>query len=526
MQISNTPAGGNPSGPQKNGPSTSATPTTSVGQASSATAAPPSGETLAVYFTGKPKPTGSLLETLPVQERVQVAKMGEDYKKFLSDAVCASWTVKAIVEAAQREGFKPFPADPSQAKPGDKVYFENDGTAIALAVIGKANPVKSGFNMIGAHVDSPQLELKPNTLVEQSGIAQLKIKTRGGGTWFTWFNRPLGIAGRVYDVERDEQGNIVRDPETRLPKETVRYVRVESPAVVIPIEAIHFNRQLNKGREILPEDDLNPLVGIDRLDEDDVQESVSASVVSAMNRHGIDLTRAHRAELYLFPSTPPSDAGTGGSLIVGQGHDDRSMCFAAMEALFETARKYPVPDKTGVAYFFANEETGSMDRGSATSRWTETVSGKLLRAGKTEPPLGDWTLAREEALSKSFILSADVAHGWMPSQGKYHDKDNAVYLGQGPVLKADSSGRYATTPKGMALAEDIFSRAGIRPQIMSTNQNVPCGTTIGPMIAANTNALTVDIGIPVLSMHAANEVAAKVDVYLAQKAFAAFYGND
>jgi aspartyl aminopeptidase len=463
---------------------------------------------------------------MPVQEKQAVATMAESYKDFLARSVCASWTVKTLIEEAQKRGFKPLPTDGRALKPGEKYYLDNDGTAVALMVIGKGNPVQTGFNLIGAHVDSPQLELKPNPVTESQGIVQFKTKTRGGGTWMTWFNRPLGIAGRVFEPVLDGQGRPELNPDTRLPKEKVTFVRVDTPSLVIPLEPIHFNRELNRGRDIKPEDDLSPLAAISKEAEGQIQETVSANAVAILKKQGIDLTRAHRAELFLFPSSPPVDTGVDGSMILAQGHDDRAMCYAAMEGLFQAAAGKVTPEKTGIAFFFANEETGSMDRGGATSRWPETVASLVVR-GQTPPSqLDNLTQAREEALSKSFIFSADVAHGWFPSQAKYHDGQNAVYMGQGPVFKADSGGHYATTPKGMAIAEDLFKRAGVPFQVMSTNQNVSCGTTIGPMIAANTNALTVDIGIPILSMHSANEVAAKVDLYLATKAFASFYRND
>jgi aspartyl aminopeptidase len=482
----------------------------------------PSADLMSVYFSAKPKPAnGTILETLPMVEKSAVHVLAEEYKSFLSKAVCASWTVKAIIERAEKMGFKPFPTDGRILKAGEKFYFNNDGTAVAMAVIGEKDPVKTGFNLIGAHVDSPQLELKPSTLIENKGVVQLKTKTRGGGTWISWFNRPLGIAGRVFEPLLDEKGQPKLDPDTHLPLQQTRYVRFDSPSLVIPLEPIHFNRQLNKGKEIMPEEDLAPLAGISR----GTLETVTAHVASLFQKNGIDLGNAHRAELFLFPTTPPSDVGVDGSMILGQGHDDRAMCYAAMEGMIEATRASKVPAKTSVAFFFANEETGSMDRGGATSRWPESVTAQIIDSHSKLRPK-NLTQARETALSKSFIFSADVAHGWYPPQAKYHDSQNAVYMGQGPALKADSSGHYATTPKGMAMAEDLFKRAGIPFQVMSTNQNVSCGTTIGPMIAANTNALTVDIGIPVLSMHSANEVASKVDLYLATKAFASFIRND
>lgn len=460
------------------------------------------------------------LSRLPADERAAVFELGERYKDFLGRSVCAPLTAKTIIEEAEKRGFRPLPNNPNfRARAGDKFYINNDYESVALVVMGRNNPVTSGFNIVGAHMDSPQLELKPNTLTEAHGVARLKTKTRGGGIWGHWFNRPLGVAGRIYESTPDADGKPGLNGLTRLPEQNTRFFRLDTPSLAIASEPIHFNRTLNKGREIQPEEDMTPIAGIENgADGSGVGEHVQA----ILKEKGLDLSKAGRAELFLYPATPPQDSGADGSLIIGAGQDDKLMCFAAMDALFEAAEQGP-PTKTSIAAFFDNEEVGSLDRGGARSRWLETVAADLIRLKVPRP--GDLTMARERALSKSVIISADVSHGFLPQQAKYHDRQNAARIGYGPAIKADSDGHYATTAKGIAIAEDIAARAGVPIQTMSTNQDVSCGTTIGPMIGANTNALTIDIGTPVLSMHSPGEISSKADVYFTRKLFAAFYAN-
>ncbi len=466
------------------------------------------------------EPVLTPLSRLSEGEREAVWAMGERYKAFLGQSVCAPFTAKTIIEEAEKRGFRPLPSNPDfHARPGDKFYVNNDYESVALIVIGRNNPTTSGFNIVGAHMDSPQLELKPKPLREAEGIARLATKTRGGGIWTHWFNRPLGIAGRIYESTPDQDGKPTLDGLTRYPAQRQTFFRLDKPSLTIASEPIHFNRDINKAREIKPEEDMTPIAGIESgADGSGVGEHVQA----LLRGKGLDLARAERAEMFLYPATPPEDTGMDGSMVIGAGQDDKLMCFAAMDALFHAAEQGP-PTKTSIAAFFDNEEVGSLDRGGARSRWLETVAADILRVKNRRN--GDLVLDRERALSRSIIFSADVAHGFLPHQARYHDRQNAARIGFGPALKADSDGHYATTAKGMAIAEDIARRAGVPIQTMSTNQDVSCGTTIGPMIGANTNALTIDIGAPIFSMHSPGEISSKVDVYFTQKLFAAFFRN-
>ena len=454
-------------------------------------------------------------------ERQQVHDVSDGYKRFLKTAVCGPLTAKAIIERAQAKGFKPLP-EKGRVKPGEKYYIANGLESVALVTIGKRDPKISGFNIVGAHIDSPQLELKPDPDYASRGMMKLKTKVRGGILMDSWKDKPLGIAGRIFTPLRDAEGRPQLDPDTLIPLMKEAFVQFDSPALVIPRVPPHLLKGQNDGVKTNPENDLAVLAAIEQADFTQQIRAVFAS-------KGIDIDDLSGAELYLYPAVPPTDAlldSADGSAIIAQGHDDRAMTYTAMEGLFEAAESTGSdgPEKTGIAFFFNNEENGSLNRGGARAQFPLSVAGKVLRL-----QTGRWAHnipERETALEKSFIFSADVAHSWEPSQKRYHDEQNAVQMGYGPAIKADTDGHYATTAEGIAKSRVIGQAAGVPMQVYSTNQDIPCGTTIGPFIASGTSALTVDIGIPILGMHSALEVAAKRDVYYAQKLFASFYRND
>ena len=446
-------------------------------------------------------------------ERKAVYTMGGRYKKFLGEAVCAPFAAKTIIEEAEKRGFKPFPTDPGYvAKPGEKFYVNNRYASVALVVIGKNNPVENGFSIVGAHMDSPQLELKAQGTSEGEGVVRFKTKTRGGGIWGQWFNRLLGLAGVIYDPVMGADGKPTGESSPR-------FFRLDKPGFVIGGEAIHLNRTLNQGREIKPEEDMTPIVNVESGSDG---SGASDYAKALLLKKGFNLDQAKRAQMFFFPNAKPEDTGIDSSLVIGAGQDDKLMCFAAMDALFDAAEK-GTPDKTSIAAFFDNEEVGSLGLGGARSGWLEHVVGNVVRAQVPQP--GDLTNARETALGKSVIMSADVSHAIQPQHAKYFDRQNSAHMGFGPAIKLDSDGHYATTAEGVALVEDLAARAGVPIQTTTPNQDISCGTTIGPMINSNTNALTIDIGTPVYSMHSPGEISSKADLYFTQKLFAAFFSN-
>ncbi len=482
----------------------------------------PSSALYSVYFSGhrpvtknqKPVTPQSILASLSAQEKKALEAYSQRYMDFLKEAVCSPWTAKAMIERAEKAGFKPFPTDDkAKIKPGEKYYLNNRYQSVAFVVIGENDPTQSGFNIVGAHMDSPQLELKPETLLENKDMVKLKTKPHGGGLWSTWENRPLGLAGQVF-MPVMTKGKQEMDPANGRPLVKRQFVRIDRAIGSINLPAIHLRRDLNESHPINKETDSNPLIS---LTGDDVVKTLK-------QESGIDLSQANRGELYLFPVDPPTSSGIDNSLINAQGHDDRSMCYAALEGIIEAGQAKQPPAATSMAIFFEDEENGSRGAGGANSNWAAEVAGDIVaRHIKSHGQHASNTQARERALGNSFILSADVAHAWDENHASLHDSQNSVYMGLGPAIKMDSNGSYATTPETAAITMDLFKKADVPYQVANFRQDMPCGSTIGTMIAANTCAQVADIGPAILSMHSVQEVGSKADFYLTKKAFASFF---
>jgi aspartyl aminopeptidase len=463
------------------------------------------------------------LKFFQMNQSETIQRFSDGYQQYLSQGVCSIWAAKGIIELAEANDFVAFKSG-QELKPGDRVYFNNDYQSVALTVIGDRSPLRSGFNIIGAHLDSPQLMLRINALVEADRVVQLKTRNHGNSSWQTWFNQPLGIAGRVFDARLDSQGIPVLDPESHLPIQDIRFVKVDSPAAVIPLEALLMNETLNEGRKIDMLRDLNPICAITRPGSVEDGKILAKYVEELLKQKGIDLNQSERAELYLFPTMQPTEIGYDGSMILAHGQDDQAMCFATIQAMIETAQENPVPLKTCTAFFFTHEAEKS-GRGSAASAWIETVSDEILKALPNVESSGD-VLNREEALSRSFILSANMAHALIPPHAEYFDIENPVYLGSGPVVSMNTTGNYGGAIRGVATIQTLCKRHGIPLQINAGGQPRVSGTAIAPLLSAQMNAVAVDIGAPLVSMHACQELSATVDIYLCKELFRHFYLND
>lgn len=470
----------------------------------------PAVQTDRIMFRG----TEKAAPVLSRAEQQDANRLAREYIKFLQSADSDIWTAKTIIEEAERRGFREMPEKgPVNGKLGDKFYIRNEYGSVALIVLGFNNPLESGFNITAAHTDSPHLVVKPEPLLNRGGLIKLKTKIHGGLTGMTWFNKSMKLTGRVFEAVLDNKGEPKRDLQTRLPLLKERWVKSRQSIGMLTIEPPHLNRAINQGREIKPEYDYAAVIGHNG-------QPVS---MESLKKVGVDLTNAVSADLRLVPAEKPAISGVNRDFIEGAGHDDRALCFATMEGIFRASEESPM--KTSIAFFFNNEEVGSLNRAGARSRFLEHVAGRVLR-GRRNTVSTDINYYRELALKKSFIFSADAAHAFDPDKAQLHDRDNPMLMGYGPVIKEDQNGHYTTTPDGTAITRLLARRAGVPVQTLSTNQNVSCGTTIGPFIAAQTMANTVDIGIPVLSMHASREMIAKNDLYFATRLFASFFKND
>lgn len=367
--------------------------------------------------------------------------------------------------------------------PGTRGFVVRGGSILAF-VLGSEPPARGGFTILGAHTDSPNLRLKPVYEFESSGYRQLSIEVYGGVLLHTWFDRDLSLAGRVVLTDGSEH-----------------LVRLDEPLARVPSLAIHLNRDVNRdGLSVNPQQQLLPVFGLDKNRTEELIERLTRAlpIAGALPRDVVGL------DVGLFDLQHGTLAGINGEFLLSARLDNLASCHAALVALLGAGEPSA---KTRVVALYDHEEVGSQSAVGARSYFLESVLERLTLAG------GDaGSDAKARALSRSLLVSADMAHGVHPNYAEKHDKQHRPVLGGGPVLKTNVNQSYATDGAGAALFIRACRAVDVQPQHFSARNDMPCGSTIGPITAARLGVRTVDIGNPMLSMHSCREMAAGADV--------------
>ncbi len=426
----------------------------------------------------------------------------EGYKDFLNRAKTEREAVKAAVKAAEEKGFKKFEYGKIYAA-GDKVYINNRGKTLALAVIGK-QPVENGVNITAAHIDSPRLDLKPNPLYEDVDLALFKTHYYGGIKKYQWTAVPLALHG-VF---------VLRDG-------TVKEVSVgekdDEPKFVINDLLPHLaseqvKRTLNEG---IKGEELNVLIGSHPFKDDKGSELVKLNILKLLNeKYGVTEEDFLSAELEMVPAAKSCDIGFDRSLIGSYGQDDRVCAYPALTAVLEVEN----PEKTALAILTDKEEIGSCGNTGLESDFLRFVIGDLAKMQNGDPTV---------ALRRSRCLSADVNAGMDPTFQDVMERRNASLLNYGVVVTkytgargksgtSDASAEYVAEIRSMLDKEGIVWQTGELGKV-----DIGGGGTVA-MFIANMGVDVVDLGVPVLSMHAPFETTAKFDVYMCYRAMYEF----
>ena len=397
---------------------------------------------------------------------------------------CAE-TVRRLVAA----GFRALDERESWAlSPGEKVYVTRGDTSVLAFVIGGVPVERAGFHLVGAHTDSPNLRLKPRPEVTKNGLHTLGVEPYGGVLYHTWLDRDLSLAGRVL-VQHG----------TGLATHLVRFDR---PMARVPSLAIHLNRGVNTDGLILnAQQHLPPLLGLEALGPLDVRALVAARLgetghpTSGEDILGFDLS--------LYDVVPSTRSGLHGELLHAPRLDNLASCHAALSALL--AVDGPREATRGVV-LYDHEECGSRSAQGADSPLLRSMLERLVLAQEHRAD------SLHRALARSFFISADMAHAVHPNYADKHEPTHMPHLGRGPVIKSNSSQSYATDGESWATFESLCRRANVKPQHFVTRSDLGCGSTIGPITAAQLGIRTVDVGNPMLSMHSIRELCAASDV--------------
>lgn len=377
------------------------------------------------------------------------------------------------------------------AEPG-RYYVLRDGAVIAWQLPEDADAV-TPFRILGAHTDSPGFKLKPRPTIGSNGWLQAGVEIYGGPLLNSWLDRELELAGRL--VTRDGTEYLVRS----------------GPFLRIPQLAIHLDREVNDGLTLDRQVHTVPVFGVGEPSETDLIRLLAerAGLADGSEVAGFDLVTVD--------TQPPARFGLDGSLFAAGRMDDLSSVHAGLVALLASAGS---SGHISMLAAFDHEELGSASRSGASGPLLEDVIGRISAA------LGAGVDERARSIAASWCVSADAGHSIHPNYPEKHDPANQPVAGSGPLLKINANQRYATDAHGAALWSRTCAQAGMAYQEFVSNNAVPCGSTIGPLTATRLGISTVDVGVPLLSMHSARELAHVDDLVSLSAAIEAFFAPE
>ena len=426
-------------------------------------------------------------------------KLANELIDFLYNSPTAYHAASSVKEILDKEGFEElFEFDSWKVKKGGKYYLKKNDSAVIAFTVGNGEIEKDGFRLIGAHTDAPGFKIKPNAeMVGENHYLKLNTEVYGGPILYTWFDRPLGIAGRVI-----VKGKSALKPEVKL-------VNINKPVLVIPSLAIHMNRSVNEGYEFNKQKDTLPLAGFvnESLEKEDLLLNLITEELGVNKEDILDF------DLFLYEFEKGCIMGVNEEFISAGKLDDQWMVFAGIKALINSSDI----DATKVMICIDNEEIGSLTAQGANSNLIRRTLERIAIA------LDKNTEEFFRALSNSIMISADLAHAVHPNLPEKHDPTNRPVLGNGPVLKIAASGSYSTEGVAAGIFEAVCKEANVPMQKFVNRSDVKGGTTIGPMSAADLCIPVVDMGAPILGMHSVRELATVKDNFYSVEAFTKFF---
>lgn len=388
----------------------------------------------------------------------------------------------AVHEAARRlsdAGFTRLDElEPWEGGPG-RFFVVRDGALVAWVVPQAAGPT-TGFNIVGAHTDSPSFKLKPRPTTGAFGWLQAGVEVYGGPLLNSWLDRELQLAGRL----------VLRDG--------TEHLTATGPMLRFPQLAIHLDRAANDGLTLDKQRHMNPVWGLGSPGGADVLAVLAAHVPDA----AVDPADIGGYDVVMADTQAPAVFGGAGEFFASGRLDNLSSTHAGLVALIAHAGSLlPSPGAPiAVLAAFDHEEIGSNSRSGACGPFLEDVLARISEG------LGATAGQRRQAMAASFCVSADAGHAVHPNYPERHDPANHPVLNGGPLLKINANQRYATDAPGAAFWARLCAETGVPYQEFVSNNVMPCGSTIGPLTATRLGIRTIDVGIPLLSMHSAREM--------------------
>jgi len=438
-------------------------------------------------------------------ELTKAFDFAKGYKLYLDNSKTEGCCVETSIELAKKHGYVEF-VPGTNYTPGQKVYVRNRGAALIVATIG-TRPMEDGLRIIASHIDSPRLDIKPNPLYEDSEIAYLKTHYYGGVRKYQWPTIPLALHGVVFKA----CGEMVR----------INIGEDENdPLFCITDLLPHLGREQSKKAlsEAFPGESLNIIVGSLPENDDKIKEKTKFTILKLLHeKYGITEADFHTADIKAVPAYKARDIGLDRALIASYGHDDRVCAYTSLMADFAAK----TPEYTTVTVLADKEEVGSAGNTGLASNFVLYFVEELAEAAGAKP---------RRVLANSKALSADVNAAYDPGFPNVFDKRNTFFVnhGIGVTKYVGSGGKGGTVDASaeyMSFVRSLLDKNNIRWQVGELGKVDEGGGGTVAMFLAKFDMDIVDIGVPLLSMHAPYELVSKIDVYMAYRAFEAFYLN-
>ena len=418
---------------------------------------------------------------------------------FLDSSPCNFYAVHTVREILINNGFaEKSLEDALTAQPGEKFFVTKNHSAIFAFTVGKKPVADTGLKIIAAHSDSPCFRVKPHAeMLCEGGIVKLNTEVYGGPILYTWFDRPLSLAGRVL-----LKGNDALHPITRL-------VKIDRPLFSISHLAIHFNRAVNEGNKISKQKDMLPIIAKvnNTLEAENMLLHLVADELQVDTGDIIDF------DLLVYNTEKATTFGLNNEFISAGRLDDLSMVHAAIEAIIDVKDD----NATCVAAIFDNEETGSGTKQGAGSPVLANVIQRMV-----ESQGGNYD-GYCRALAKSFLVSADNAHAFHPTYAENYDPTNHPALGGGPCIKINANCKYMSDAHSAAIFKSLCIEAGAPYQYFVNHSDVAGGSTLGNILTGQMDIAGVDVGNPLLAMHSVRETGSVTDHMNMIKVFKQFF---
>ena len=437
----------------------------------------------------------------------KVMNLSQDYKQYLNRSKTEREAVKEAIKLAEKAGFSEFKKNKT-IKAGDKLYFNNRSKSLVLFVIGK-KPLEEGLNILGAHIDSPRIDVKLNPLYEDNGLVLMDTHYYGGIKKYQWTARPLAIHGVVVKKDGKKIDICIGEKE-------------DEPIVEISDLLIHLakDQMAKTGANVVEGEDLNALVGsIPAKSKKEEKEAVKKNILNILKKeYGFEEDDFISAELELVPAGKARDLGLDRSMIMGYGHDDRICAYTSLRAILETEK----PERTSACILTDKEEVGSIGSTGAQSAFFANAIAELLNK---EGSYNDLKL--RHALENSRMLSSDVSAAFDPNYPQVNDAKNAAYFGKGISFNKytgsrGKGGSNDAPAEYIAKIRNILDKNDVSYQFTELGRVDQGGGGTIAYILANQNMDVIDAGIAVQNMHAPYETASKGDIYEAYRAYKVF----